>query len=48
MALKNYTSTVSAAKSIAFIGKMNSCLVKFLDNDEQLNCSRNALRKVEG
>ena len=27
-------------------GKMNSCLIKFIDNDEQLNTSRNALRKV--
>lgn len=27
-------------------GKMNSCLVEFTDNGEQLNCSRNALRKA--
>ena len=27
-------------------GKMNSCLIEFLDNNEQLNTSRNALRKV--
>lgn len=27
-------------------GKLNSCLVRFIDNGEQLNCSRNALRKV--
>ena len=25
--------------------KMNSALVEFIDNGEQLNCSRNALRK---
>ena len=28
-------------------GNMNSCLVEFVDNGEQLNCSRNALRKVK-
>lgn len=27
-------------------GKMNSCLIQFVDNDELLNCSRNAIRKV--
>ena len=27
-------------------GKMNSCLIEFLDNGERLNCSRHALRKV--
>ena len=26
-------------------GSMNSCLVEFVDNKEQLNCSLNALRK---
>ena len=28
-------------------GKMNSCLVEFIDTGFQLNCSRNALRKFE-
>ncbi len=28
-------------------GKMNSCFVRFCDNGEQLNCSRNALMKVK-
>ena len=28
-------------------GKMNSCLIEFLDTGEQLNTSRNALRKVD-
>jgi len=27
-------------------GSMNGCLVRFTDNDEMLNCSRNALRKA--
>ncbi len=27
-------------------GKMNSCLLEFIDDGEQLCCSRNALRKV--
>ncbi len=28
-------------------GGMNSCAVEFIDNGEQLNCSRNALRKID-
>lgn len=31
---------------VLFRGKMNSCLIKFTDNNEQLCCSRNALRKA--
>lgn len=28
-------------------GKRNSCCIEFIDNEELLNCSRNALRKVK-
>ncbi len=28
-------------------GSMNSCLIEFVDNGEQLNCSLNALRKAD-
>lgn len=28
-------------------GKMNSCLIQFTDNGEQLNCSRNAIRRIK-
>lgn len=28
-------------------GKMNSCLIEFIDTGEHCNTSRNALRKIE-
>lgn len=31
---------------VIFRGKMNSCLIEFVDNKEKVCCSRNALRKV--
>lgn len=32
---------------VLFRSKMNTAQVKFIDNNEQTICSRNALRKVE-
>ena len=46
-AVGKYRQQFKGRKCVVFArGKLNSCAVKFLDNGEILNCSRNALRKA--